>query len=226
MAIFVLEINLAKSISVVSLAPVFIGAVYGGIVFQHLKKRLKLFSLFLFFSAIMQLISGIMWWNKINNLPLLHVYVAGGFVCIALFYRELFRHLLDHRILLCVAIAFVVFAILNALFFQSLFQFSSRTLTVESILVIVISLSTFTLFMNDYGSDIELPDRKSLSWINAGFFIYFSSNLLIFYFGDIFTRKFSVYLNQNTWMLHSFFSMIMYSCFIVALWKRPRSLTS
>lgn len=225
METFLVEHNLVRLVLILSCLPVFAAAVYAAFLFRKLEKTLKLFSIFLFLSAVMQLASGIAWQYRVNNLPLLHIYVAGGFVCIALFYREVFSNFLNRYILLVTAIAFVAFTVINAIFFQSVFNFSSRTLTVESALVIILTLSTFMVTLNESAQEVVSQDRKSLNWINSGFFIYFSSNLLIFYFGDMFTRMFSVYLNQNTWILHSFFSIIMYTCFIIALWKRPKSLT-
>lgn len=216
----------AKSFIIISWLPVFISAIYALRIYKRLGKKLKLFSIFLFLSGIVQAFASIAWLNKINNLPLLHFYVAAAFVCIALFYREVFRDFLDQRILLFVALAFVLFTIINAVFFQSVFSFSSRTLTVQSVLIIIFSLSTFMLTLNEHAKDIPIAEQKSIKWINSGFFIYYSTSLLIFYFGDVFTRIFPVSLNQNTWILHSFFSIIMYTCFIIALWKRPKSLIS
>ncbi len=172
----------------------------------------------------MQLTSGIAWGCGINNMPLLHIYVAVGFVLIALFYREVFREILNPVIILIVCISFISFALYNCFPLQLLFRFNAKALTVESVLVIIFSLSTFILLLNKQSLEVIIPERKILNWINSGFFIYYSSSLLIFYFSDVMARMLPVYLNQNTWVLHSFFSMIMYSCFIIALWKRPKNL--
>jgi hypothetical protein len=82
------------------------------------------------------------------------------------------------------------------------------------------------LLLNEASQEVWIPERKTLNWINSGIFIYYSSSLLIFYFSDAMARVLPIYLNQNIWILHSLFSMIMYSCFIVALWKRPKNLIS
>lgn len=214
---------ITRTILVVSCLPVFAAALYAACIYGRLDRVLKRFAAFLFLSAPVQLVTLVMWWYRVNNLPLLHGYVAAGCVLILFFYREIFRGFLDRRVLPIVALAFVAFALVNVVFFQPLFTFSSYTLTAESVLIVILSLSTFTIALDDYGHDSTVPARDSLRWINSGFFIYYSSNLLIFYFGDVFTRSFSVYLNQNTWILHSVFSMVMYTCFIIALWKRPRS---
>lgn len=217
--------DLVVAKSVVAFCCMYVTAVgiYGIFCFSSLGKLLKQFSYFLFLSVLIEFISTIMWWQGINNMALLHFYVSAGFVCIAFFYREVFNDVLNRKILPVIALLFVLFTILNAVFFQPLNRFSSNTLTVQSVFVIIFSLSTILLFMNSIVKESETPARKSIVWINSGFFIYYTSNLLIFYFGDIFTRLFPTYLNQRTWLLHSFFSITMYSCFMIALWKRPKS---
>lgn len=183
---------------------------------------LKIFAAFLFLSAVIQLASAIAWFCKTNNMPLLHFYVAAGFVGIALFYREVFSQVLDRRIMLVVTILFVLFTLTRLFPTERIFRFNAMALTVESVLVIIFSLATFLLFLNDLEKQLNMPSQKTIRWINAGFFIYYSSSLLIFYFSDMMAQYFPVYINQYTWIIHSFFSVVMYSCFIIALWKRPK----
>jgi hypothetical protein len=79
------------------------------------------------------------------------------------------------------------------------------------------------LLLNDTVKERRKQDIPSLHWINSGLFIYYSSNLLIFYFGALITHALSKQLNRYTWMLHSFFSIVMYTCFFIGLWKRPKT---
>lgn len=216
---------LAKLIIVISWIPVFVAGVYALSAFKRQWGAIKQISIFLMFSAIVQLIAGVTWFLSINNMPLLHIYVAGGFVLIALFYREIFKTFLDKRVLLVLAIGFVLYCIVNAIFFQQINRHCSYTLTAESILVIIFSLFTFLVLLNTDSSEFG-AEKKSISWINTGLFVYYSSSLLIFYFSDLMARKLPVYINQYTWVLHSIFSMFMYTCFFIALWKHPKNSAS
>lgn len=216
---------LAKIILVGSCLPVLVAAVYAALTFRSQGKAIKLFSVFLFLSAVMQVVSGLIWWFKINNQPLLHLYVAAGYVCLSLFYRELFRTFLNGNIMLILAAVFVLAAIGNAIYLQPLTRHCSHTLTAESVLVIIFSLFTFILLLRDISNEFG-GARKTISWINTGLFVYYASSLLIFYFSDIMARALPVYINQYTWVLHSVFSMFMYTCFIIALWKHPKNSAS
>ena len=203
-------------------APVFITTGYALLVYRQLGRELKIFCAFLFLSGLVELISKILWFQSKNNMPLLHFYVAVGFACLAWFYSEVLKEFIDQKIIWGMCAFATAFVILNLIFFQDAYTFASWSLIVESILVIILSLLTFIMLMNDIVKQKRMHLMKSLNWINSGLFIYYASSLLIFYFGDLFTRKFPVYLNQYTWTLHALFMTIMYFCFLMGLRYRPR----
>lgn len=215
--------KMAKFIIIISHIPVFITTAYALFLYKQLGHELKVFSYFLFLSGAIQITSLLFWFFGENNLPLLHIYVAGGFLCLAWFYKTVLNDFINSKIIWGTTIAFLCFSILNSIFIQDIFTFNSHALTVESILIIILSLSTFILFLKDIVRETRVDSLQSLNWINSGLFIYYSSSLIIFYFGEIITHSFSKDLNRYTWVLHSFFSMMMYSFFFVGLWKRPKN---
>jgi hypothetical protein len=215
--------EIIKLINVFSPAPALITVGYGLFIYKRLIGELKIFSWFLFLSGFIQLLSSILWFKSKNNLPLLHVYVAAGYLCLAWFYSAVLKGFIDQKIIWWSAILFISFTLVNAVFFQNIFTFASHALTVESVLVIILSLSTFIFLLNDMVKKKKMRLVKSLNWINSGLFIYYTSSLLIFYFGEVITHTFSKNLNRYTWALHTFFLMVMYFCFFVGLWQRPRN---
>lgn len=127
--------------------------------------------------------------------------------------------------MLSLAVVFVLAVIAIGIFLQPFTRHCSYMLTAESVLVIIFSLFTFILLLRDMSNEFG-GVRKTISWINIGLFVYYTSSLLIFYFSDIMARAFPVYINQYTWVLHSIFSMFMYTCFFIALWKHPKNSAS
>lgn len=203
--------------------PIAMAALYALLVFGQLSGELRIFSFFIFLSALIQITALLLGRQGINNLPLLHVYVPAGFLCLALFYRNVLRQFVHGSIILITAIIFCIYSVFNSLLVQHVLTFNSYALTVESVLVIILSISTYIFLMNNIAG--HLPGlTSSLNWINSGLFVYYASSLLLFYFGSrINSKAFPSALGRYTWMLHSFFSVIMYSCFIVGLWKRPKT---
>jgi hypothetical protein len=149
--------------------------------------------------------------------------VAVGFACLAWFYNTVLKGFIDGRIIWGVTLLFLLFTTLNSIFFQPLFRFNSYALTVESVLIITLSIFTFIFLLNDIVKETSGADVKSVNWINSGLFIYYSSSLLIFYFGDTIIHLFSKTFSRYTWVFHSFFSMVMYTFFCIGLWKRSRT---
>lgn len=201
--------------------PLFIVTIYCLFIYRKLTKELRIFTWFIFFSALIELFSRIWWFQSMNNMPFLHLYVAGGFCFLAVFYQEVLRGLINAKIIRAIAAVFLVLTVFNSLFIQDIYTFNSYGLTLESILIIIFSLSTYLITRHDMVKKNRLHLEKSLNWINFGLFIYYSSSLLIFYFGDIITQFFSKEASLYTWVIHAFFSMIMYVCFFAGLWHRP-----
>jgi hypothetical protein len=214
--------NFAKWVILLSCLPVFASAALAILRYKSLARELKVFTYFLVLSAAVQLVSVLLWWFNQNNMPALHFYVATGFVCLAWFYHTVLGDFIDRRIIPVVTVLFLVFTILNTLLWQNVSIFDSNALTVEAVIVIIFSFSAFMLSMNESMKDEDLPAMKSINWINSGLFIYYTSSMLIFYFGESITRFFPVALGRYTWVLHSVFSVVMYCCFFVGLWKNRR----
>ncbi len=215
--------QIGSFINTFSFVPTLLVALYTLMVYKKLPAQLKTFSWFIFLSGIIELVSRIYWFSKLNNMPLLHFYVAAGFVCLALFYRHVLTGIINKNIISITLILFLLFTILNSMFVQPIDTFNSNALTVEAVIIVVLSLSTYIFMMNDIVKKQLVTVVRSLNWINSGLFIYYASSLLIFHYGNFITLFSPSYLVKYTWVLHSFFSAIMYCCFFVGLWNRPRN---
>jgi hypothetical protein len=214
--------NFSQIVIIISHIPVLLTVLYAAFCYKKMGIELKVFSWFVFLSGLIQFVSLAFWYAGKNNMPLLHFYVAAGFTSLAMFYKTILKGFINAKIIWCITILFLLFTSINTIFIQSIYAFNSYALTVESVLVIILALFTFIFFLNDIVKETGIRDIKSLNWINYGLFIYYSSCLLIFYSGAIISQ-FSTNLNQYTWIYHSFFSIVMYTCFLVGLWKRVKT---
>lgn len=215
--------NFAQTIILSSHVPILVTVVFTAVRYRTLGPELKVFSWFVFVSGLVQFVSLGFWFASRNNMPLLHLYVAAGFACLAWFYGSVLKGFIDAVIIWSVTILFLLFTLINSLFFQPFLTFNSNALTAESVLIIILALFTYIFFLNDIVREKSGKDIKSLTWINSGLFIYYSSTLLIFYFGATINQVFSKDLSQYTWIFHSFFSVVMYIFFCIGLWKRSET---
>lgn len=155
-------------------------------------------------------------------MPLLHLYIPAGFVCLALFYRAVWQNVINPLVFPILIGLFVLYSLLNSVFIQHIFEYDSHALTAEAVLVIIFALSTFLLSQNEIAQEGNLPSLVGLNWINSGLLIYYASNSLLYYYGEIITRSLPPELGKKVWMLHGIFSIIMYMCFIIGIWKSLR----
>lgn len=214
---------MVNSIIILSHIPILAACFSALRLYATLGKSLRLFTYFIFFSGIIQALSLLLCYSNINNMPLLHIYVAGGLPLLLWFYRTLLKGFVTSRIMVVTAVAFTLFTLCNSLFIQDIFRFNSNALAAESVIIIILALFTYIFLLNDTMKETGIPDKKSLFWINSGLFLYYLSCLLIFYFGDTILFRFSRDLSRLTWLFHSFFSIVMYTCITIGLWKRSRT---
>lgn len=215
-------IDWVKLILIATDVPVVIAAVLGVLSLRTKDKLTNIFGVFLLYSGIIQILALLLWLLKINNMPLLHLYVPSGFILISMFYGVVFKTLINPIILKVLAIGFVVYSLLNTIFIEDLFSFNSYALSVESILLIILSIFTYLVFLGRKKDADNVQEKTGIIWINSGIFLYYTANLLFFYFGSYIMSRLSVSASSYTWAFHSFYSIVMNCLFIVGLWKRRR----
>jgi hypothetical protein len=215
-------VSYSSIIIIASHLPIFFSAVYAAMIYRQLENELKVFSWFLFASAVLQLVSLVLWWQGISNMPVLHVYVPVSFLLLAWFYHTMLHGFLQKPVIAVAAFVFVVLSVLNSVYIQPVTTFNSYALTLESVLVIILSLSAYLLLLDARIIEAKRAQLKSINRINAGLLIYYSASLLIFYFGNLITHGYSKTFNRYTWIAHSFLSVMMYTLFITGLWKRQK----
>jgi len=115
-----------------------------------------------------------------NNLPLIHVYTAVEFILFSLFYRKILED--NSKWLLWLPVLFVLFCIINALFFQSIYTYSSYTRSVEALLCLLFSLNYFAKLATDIkGEKIStLPGF----YFNCGIFLYMAGSFMFIVFSN------------------------------------------
>lgn len=198
-------------------------ALYSLRIYKLLPRTIQVFTWYIFLTALIQIPYTILAFYLKNNLFLLHLDILLGFLVLALFYRMILQRFINPLIITIIAVLFSIFTIINSLFIQPYHSaINSYALTAQSLLVVIFSLSTFIVLLNDVAKETQKDIIASLHWINSGLFIYYASDLLIFYFGNFIQNSFSETINQYTWLVNCFFLSVMYICFIAGLWKHPK----
>lgn len=150
----------------------------------------------------------------LNNLPLIHLYTAIEGVLFCWFYKTTFQAPKNSLLFWMLPLLFVLLCIINALFFQSIYTYSSYTRSVEAIFCILFALNYFARAATDNKGQklITMPAFH----FNAGIFLYFSGAFMLFVFSNfIFTLSDSDY--YIVWVIHAGFVLCMYLFFALAM---------
>ncbi|MFD2247107.1 hypothetical protein [Pontibacter ruber] len=105
-----------------------------------------------------------------NNLWLHHLYAPIEFCVLAAIYYCSFRQTAYKRGILAAAICFVLFSIVNAVFFESITQMNSIAKIVENALLIVLAVLYFYKVSNDL--NIKYLDRDPIFLLSCAMLIY------------------------------------------------------
>ena len=185
---------------------------------KYLVDELKIIFFFICNGVIFEFVSTLMWYYKIPNLYLFHVYVLSEFFFISWFYYEVFKKYLSPKAIPIVFIIFVIFSLIDSFILHNPLTFNSYAKTLECI--IVVFYTVFYLYKTFDEFQDEDPSDTPVFWINSGFLFYFSGCLFLFNFSNLILTQ-GKQMNMITWALHAFFMTIMYLLIALGLWKLP-----
>ena len=161
-----------------------------------------------------EILSTILWFWKITNMPVYHIYTVIEFLLILNIYSEVLAKAITQSGVFALGISFFLFSCFNALFIQSIFTFNSIPIVILSILVIFITFMSFYKILKD--PEYTLLNNNSLFWISAGLLIYFSSSLVLFYINNSLNLTRSE--SYSIWGLHAIINILLILFYTRALW--------
>ena len=167
----------------------------------------KIFTHYLLFIFIIQLISGYMRFKQENNLYLSHYYFIGQFIFLSLFYlfleeKSLFKNGI-RTILFLALVSIGIYYLKNP---QAYFSFNLFEIAITSIPLILFS---FYFFIRKIDSD-----NHKFIYLNSGFFLYISCSTLLFSAGNI-----SSSIKNIIWYSNAILYLV-YQLLIVVEWYK------
>jgi len=182
--------------------------------YKRYTRALKVLSLHLLVVAVFSAVSVLLWIMKRNNLPVLHLYTIAEFIMISWFYSIVLRRFLPAKLLTGIAVGFTLFALLNSLLLQSWYTFNTIPRSIESLLVISLSLVCYYRMLSEM--KIRKMERSPIFWINTGFLFYFSGALFLFMLSN-YILPLNHQLNIFIWTIHACFSIMLYLLIFLGL---------
>lgn len=196
------------------LLPIFIGIIK----LKALSPAARIILWYLFASAILSAASGIMgrYFHQ-NNMPLIHLYTVLEVILFAWYYKRLSGASKTNAFYIALPAAFIVLCIINAVFFQSIYTYSSYTRSVEAIILMMFALSYFAKMAT--GNSEKKVGKQPDFYFNAGIFLYFSGAFMLFIFSNFIAANLTKHNFLIIWNIHAALLLLMYILFSIAFFK-------
>lgn len=198
------------------LLPVIIGAVQ----FKKLTESAKVIWYYLLVSGIISFLAYFVGRvMHLNNLWLIHIYTALEVVLFCWFYKKILQVPPKANLFWIMPVAFVFLCIFNALFFQSIYTYSSYTRSVEAIICIIFALNYFARLatVDTHKKTVTMPEF----YFNSGIFLYFSGAFMLFVFSNFIINA-STHIYNVLWVIHAALVLCMYLFFSAGLFLCKR----
>lgn len=198
--------------------PILIAAIIGFIRWGIASKRERFLIGLMFIACASELISSALWRQETNNMIVSHIFTPIEFALLTYYFSENFKRR-TQQLFYATALGFAVFALLNAFVWNSHYEMNKTPRTIECILLIALSLLIYGKIMHSFTQE-KLTDLP-VFWFNSAVILYFSSNILLFYFSH-FVANLSNDMSIWIWSIHLIFMTIYYLLFSIGLWKIHR----
>lgn len=181
------------------------------------KEPLKTIFFYLIFALLSYIISGILGFNGINNLPLLHFYTIVEYLFILRYFQHSLNEVKASRMIGLLMFIFPVLAVLDLIFIQDIFQYNSYPRPIAAL--IIIGLCMYYFFRHASNENKKSWGSVPLNWICSGLLIYFCSGFIYFAFLNIINQ----YASHATYFLfgtiHATLVLLMYLLFTIGFLK-------
>jgi len=184
--------------------------------YKRFPAALKNVTYYMIAAATTELLSYIMWKQRKNNLPLLHIYTIIEYLLLLKFYYSILKDFLPKALFIILVAVPPLFFILDSLFIESIYNFNPYARSVESLIIIFLAMSWYLKLVSADMRDLTLA--KSLKFINSAFLIYFSGSVVLFSFSDAISRLVQN-LRFSIWTVHTLLTVTLYILLASGLWK-------
>ncbi len=149
-----------------------------------------------------------------NNMPLVHLLTAADVVILLLYYKALFNHQNKLRLYLSASAIFIIFCVINVIFFQSIYTYSSYTRSVEAIICMLFALNYFARLASETATSVKIIKQPDF-YFNVAIFLYFSGAFMLFIFSNFVIIGLTKVNFLIIWNIHGALLMLMYLLFSI-----------
>lgn len=181
--------------------------------------QLRIIVLILIFSLTSDIASLTIIHFGLSSLLVINMYMLVQFSLLAYIFYNQFR---KARVVQVIYPFFLVFFILNILFFQGPWKLNSASHVLASLILITFSMYYLYQLLHDLPA-IHIQKLPML-WICFAILVYYGGNFFLFLAGNYLSE--TPAFQRSVWILHNLLNVIKNSLFAIALWQNYRNVKS
>lgn len=184
--------------------------------YRRNSRPLRILAWYLVLSGATSLISVILAFRRINNMPIMHLYTFAEFWVLTTFYRTTIGEVGRRYHLKYLAPGFFLICIANAVYGQSIYTFNTYTKSLESVLMLALGILYFK-------KELDLPaayekSKRDLLNVNSSLLIYFSGSFVLFTIYNVIV--YDVKFVSIMFAVHSLLLLSVYLVTGTVLWRQ------
>ena len=149
------------------------------------------------------------------------IFAAGELWLLSRVYDKTLQYPAFSRVRPWLAGTFVAYCAGEGLIFPEAARFKPLLLLVESLLILAMVGLYFRKLLHELR--VTRLDREPMFWVSVGLVINHLGKSQIYLFSNFLLSHYSTQLNLNIWAIHAILLVVLYSCYLVALWIRPQN---
>jgi hypothetical protein len=212
--------SLTKILIYLTQVTVLVAGISGLVLFRRQPYNLRCLALLTIFELPLDLLGFALYLQNRSNLFLMPVYTIGELGLLAWLYKRTLNSITFAHWIPWVIGSFVLYTIADSLLGPGLHWFRPGQQIVQSLLI----LGMVGLYFRKLLSELRVPHltHEPMFWVSTGLLIYFLGYLQIALFSNYLLQHYSVQFNRNVWSVHTLLSIVLHSCYCLALWMRPQ----
>ena len=204
----------------ISEAVLLLAGVLGGLRYRSLPGYLRPLVGVVWFGLVMEATAKILQVCQLPNLWLGPFDATGEFALLSLLYARALGWPAFARWQPWLAVAFGGYALISLGVAPEMTRFKTGVLILEGMLLLALVGLYFRKLLNE----LLVPrlSADALFWVSAGLLLYSLGKMLIALFGNYVLEHYSLRLSLWVWTIHGLLSVVLYLCYLRALWLRPQ----
>lgn len=172
------------------------------------------------FGLGLELVAHVLAYRQQSNVWLMPLDAAGELWLLSMVYARALNWPTFTRWRPWLAGGFVAYAAVVGYALLELDRYKTGVLVLESLLVLAMAGLYFRKLLNE----LRVPRLAAdpVFWVSVGLLLYCLGKLLIALFGNFVLEHYSRALSQLVWTINVLLSVVLYLCYLRALWLRPQ----